>query len=65
MPKATITLRIEDDKRQALVQLAVALDRVRSYVLNQAIDAYLDVHAWQIEHIKEGLKQAVSSRPHR
>lgn len=62
MPKSTITLRVEDEKRQALDSLARTMDRDRSYVLNQAIDAYLDLHAWQIEHIKKGLRQAESGR---
>ena len=31
---------------------------VRSYVLNEAVENYLDVRHWQIEHIKKGLRQA-------
>jgi predicted transcriptional regulator len=27
-------------------------------VLNEAIDAYLDVQEWQIQHIQEGMRQA-------
>jgi predicted transcriptional regulator len=27
-------------------------------ILNDAIDAYLQVQQWQLEHIKEGLRQA-------
>jgi len=34
------------------------MDRDRSYVLNLAISAYLEVNQWQIEHIMEGLRQA-------
>ena len=34
------------------------MDRDRSYILNEAITAYLDAHEWQIEHIKKGLRQA-------
>jgi RHH-type rel operon transcriptional repressor/antitoxin RelB len=45
-------------KREALDALAQAQDRDRTYVLNEAIDAYLEVHQWQIEHIKEGIRQA-------
>jgi len=33
------------------------MDRDRSYVLNLAISAYLEVNQWQIEHM-EGLRQA-------
>jgi predicted transcriptional regulator len=58
MGKTTITFRLEADKREALDAIAEVADRDRSYVLNEAIDAYLDVHQWQIEHIKKGLRQA-------
>lgn len=27
-------------------------------MLNEAIDAYLDVQRWHVEHIAEGLRQA-------
>jgi predicted transcriptional regulator len=49
---------MDNEKRQELDAIAEVSDRDRSYVLNEAIDAYLDVHAWQIEHIKKGLRQA-------
>jgi predicted transcriptional regulator len=58
MGKTTITFRLDADKREALDAIAEVADRDRSYVLNEAIDAYLDVHQWQIEHIKKGLRQA-------
>ena len=58
MGKTTITFRLDADKREALDAIAEVADRDRSYVLKEAIDAYLDVHHWQIEHIKKGLRQA-------
>jgi predicted transcriptional regulator len=58
MGKTTITFRVDTDKREALDAIAEVADRDRSYVLNEAIDAYLDAHQWQIEHIKKGLRQA-------
>jgi predicted transcriptional regulator len=62
MAKSTITVRVENRKRQALDTLAHAMDRDRSYILNQAIETYLDLHTWQIAHIREGLRQAQSGR---
>jgi len=56
--KETITFRIEPEKREALDAIAALMDRDRSYVLNEAISAYLEVNQWQIEHIQEGLRQA-------
>jgi len=38
--------------------MATALNHDRSYVLNEAIDAYLEVHLWWIEHVEKGLQQA-------
>jgi len=58
MGKTTITFRVDAGKREALDAIAEVADRDRSYVLNEAIDAYLDAHQWQIEHIKKGLRQA-------
>ena len=58
MAQQTISFRLENKKKKALDAIATALDRDRSYVLNEAIDAYLDVHQLQIEHIKEGIRQA-------
>ncbi len=45
-------------RKQAIDTIATALNRDRSYVLNEAIDAYLEVHQWGIEHIEKGLQQA-------
>lgn len=56
--KETITLRVTRDKKMALDVIAEGLERDRSYVLNQAIDAYLEAHRWQLAHIEEGLRQA-------
>ena len=60
MNKQTITFRIATQKKKALDAIASDLDRDRSYVLNEAIENYLDVHQWQIEHIQKGLRQAES-----
>ncbi len=58
MPKHTITFRMEDVKTRALDSIASTVDRDRSYIINEAVDTYLDIHRWQVEHIREGLHQA-------
>jgi RHH-type transcriptional regulator, rel operon repressor / antitoxin RelB len=58
MPRETVTFRTDAGTRVALDRLASALDRDRSYLINEAVEAYLAVHAWQIAHIDEGLRQA-------
>ena len=62
MNKQIVTLRLDSKKKKALDTIAVEMDRDRSYVLNEAIDNYLEVHAWQIEHIRKGLRQADSGQ---
>ena len=44
MSKEIITLRIDSEKRIALDRLAQGFDRDRSYILNQAIDYYLQIN---------------------
>lgn len=56
--KKTVSFRIEPEKVAALDKLAKAQTRDRTFLLNEAVDAYLDVQRWQVEHIKEGLRQA-------
>jgi len=56
--KKTVSFRLEPEKVAALDKLAKAQTRDRTFLLNEAVDAYLDVQRWQIEHIQEGLRQA-------
>jgi RHH-type transcriptional regulator, rel operon repressor / antitoxin RelB len=58
MPRETITIRIQPRVRKALDGIATALDLDRTYVFNQAIEAYIDLHQWQIDHIRQGLREA-------
>jgi predicted transcriptional regulator len=62
MEKQTVSFRLDSDKVEALDELAKALDRDRTYLLNAAVAAYLDVQQWQLEHIKASIKQADSGR---
>jgi predicted transcriptional regulator len=58
MDKQTLSFRLDSDKAGALDALAEAMDRDRSYLLNEAVTAYLDVQHWHLEQIKAGLRQA-------
>jgi len=62
MEKQTVSFRLDSDKVSALDALASALDRDRTYLLNEAVAAYLDVQQWQIEHIKASVRQADEDR---
>ena len=56
--KEAITIRLDAIKRAELDELARATSRDRSFLVNEAIDAYLATHRWQIAHIEQGLRQA-------
>ncbi len=56
--KKTISFRANEDKCEALDKLALSIGENRTYILNQAINNILDIYAWQIEHIKQGIKEA-------
>jgi predicted transcriptional regulator len=58
MSKESITFRLDQAKRELLDQIATGLERDRSYVLNSAIDLYLDVNQWQIAEIQAGTAEA-------
>jgi predicted transcriptional regulator len=62
MEKQTISFRLEVDKVSALDTLANSLDRDRSYLLGEAVQAYLDTQQWQLEQIRAGIAEADAGR---
>ncbi len=56
--KEAITVRLDKAKRDELDALAHTVARDRSFLINEAIDAYLAIHRWQIAEIEDGLRQA-------
>ena len=58
MSDETISVRIPSEKKATLDAIAMQTDRDVSVVIEEAVNAYLDLHAWQREHIEEGLRQA-------
>jgi predicted transcriptional regulator len=54
----TVSFRTEVAKVEALDTLASAQDRDRSYLLNEAIDNYLDLQQYHLRLIAEGIRQA-------
>jgi len=58
MSKESIGFRIESEKRVALDQLAQTMRRDRSTLINEAINAYLELHHWQVELITKRLAAA-------
>jgi predicted transcriptional regulator len=58
MSEEVISVRIPSEKKAALDAIAAEIDRDVSFVIEEAVNAYLELHAWQREHIKEGVRQA-------
>ena len=54
----TMTLRIEDSVKEQLEKLAQATHRTKSFLASEAIKNYISMNEWQINEIKEGLKEA-------
>lgn len=54
----TVSFRIDAKKVKALDTPASMQDRDRSYLLNQAVDNYLDLQQYHIELIEKGMRQA-------
>jgi RHH-type transcriptional regulator, rel operon repressor / antitoxin RelB len=54
----TVSLRLDPAKAKRLAELAQSTDRPKSWHLEQALENYLEMHQWQIEHIRASIKQA-------
>ena len=54
----TVSFRTDSRKVEALDELASVYDRDRSYLLNEAVDNYLDLQQYHIELIEKGIRQA-------
>jgi predicted transcriptional regulator len=52
----TISFRADAEKIDALDSLAAAQDRPRSYLINEAITNYIEMHAYQDALVRKGLE---------
>lgn len=55
-------ITIRTAKVSEIDALASAMDRSRNYVVNQAIEQYLEANAWQVERITAGIEAARSGK---
>lgn len=61
-PQTSEPITIRTAKVAEIDALAAAMDRSRNYIVNQAIEQYLEANAWQIERIREGIAAARDGR---
>ena len=57
-----LTVRLDKQLKHQLEDLALAMDRSKSFLAAEAIRHFVDLQAWQVEGIKAGLKQAEEGR---
>ena len=57
---ASLTVRVKPETRSRLEKLAQATQRSKSFVIEDALEQYLDVNEWQIQGIFEALREADS-----
>jgi len=62
MGMEAFTVRSESKKIKKLDKLASQRKRSRNDLMNEALDYYLDVQAWQMEQIQEGINAANEGR---
>jgi len=62
MGTEAFSVRANTKKIKQLDRIAKQQDRSRNYMVNQAIDQLLELHAWQNERVKEGINAADQGR---
>ena len=55
---AAFTIRLDDEVLAKLDALAADTDRSRSWIAAKAIQDYVELNAWQIQRIREGIAEA-------
>ncbi|MBT3183198.1 MAG: ribbon-helix-helix protein, CopG family [Nitrospina sp.] len=53
-----VTVRVSSDTQKKLDHVAASFDRSRNWLINEAIESYLDIYEWQEKRVTERLKKA-------
>ena len=59
----TLTVRLSSELKGKLERLAESTRRSKSYLAAEAITAYVDANAWQIEEIRKAVRKADAGGP--
>ena len=62
MKTETVSARLSPETAKKFTLLAKAINRSKSYLAAEAIEAYVNDQQWQIEAIIEGIKEANEGR---
>lgn len=55
---ANFSIRTDTKTKKLLDKIAKSQERSVNFVVNEAIDSYLDYWDWSVDHIKKGLEEA-------
>ncbi len=58
MAKATLSFRTDEETKSRLDALAGSQRRDRSFLINEAIEQYLELNDWQETQIRAGIEEA-------
>jgi len=58
MGNANVTARLDPETKEKLDLLAKSTARSKSFLISEAVRAYVKEQAWQVYAIKEGVEQA-------
>jgi predicted transcriptional regulator len=54
----TMTIRLDDDLKEQLEQLAAATQRSKSFLAAEAIREFIELNEWQVQEIQQAIKEA-------
>lgn len=61
MPKTMISARVDDDLNKSLEALALSSKRSKAFLISEALELYVQKHAWMQERIDAAIKEADES----
>ena len=57
-----VSVRLQSELNEQVTAIAAALDRPKSWIIEQALKDYVALQAWQLAAIDEGIKAADDGR---
>ena len=54
----TMTIRLESELKSRLDKLSAATHRSKSFLAAEAVREFIEINEWQIEEIKDAVKEA-------
>ena len=54
----TMTIRLEQELKSRLYKLSAATHRSKSFLAAEAVREFIEINEWQIEEIKDAVKEA-------